>query len=283
MNIFQVLIRSWQFLIQCVKFLNHNKDLLFFPIISIICTLSLAFILFAGGILKFDAISHFFDNHLWAGILGFIILYFFFSFVIVYFNASLIACTTQRLQGKEASIGDGLGLAGQHWLSLLKWTMLNTSIGLVIRNLENSHNLIEEIIGMILGISWTISTYFVIPVMVLQNVGPFKAIKTGFSIFGRGWRRVLSIFLIFHLFTAALIGILFGLAYLIPQDTKLIIEIAAFLVLTSTLIAATIGNAFNGIVNSALYLSYVEKSKPEGFDEALLQGAFAQKRRNKAV
>lgn len=279
MNLLQIFTRSWKFLVQCAKFFGRNKDLLFFPIISIISTIALAFILFAGGILQFEAISHFFEQHVWAAFVGFIVLYFFFSFVIIYFNASLIACATLRLQGKEASIGDGLGLAGQHWWALLKWTMLSTTVGLVIRTLENSHSLIEEIIGLILGVAWTISTYFVIPVMVFQNVGPFKAIKTGFSIFGRGWRRVLSVFLIFHLFTVALVAILFGLQYLMPQDTKLFVEIGAFLVIISILIAATIGNAFNGIVNSALYLSYVEKSHPDGFDKELLQSAFAQKRR----
>ena len=61
MNLFQTLIRSWQFLVQCARFFARNKDLLFFPIISIICTIALAFILFAGGLLQFEAISHFFE------------------------------------------------------------------------------------------------------------------------------------------------------------------------------------------------------------------------------
>ncbi len=278
MYFIQVFIRSWQFLIQCVRFFSHNLDLLFFPVVSLICTFALAFILFAGGLLKFAAISHAFENYPIVGLLIFVLLYFFFAFVIVYFNASLIACATLRLQNQPASVGDGLGLAATHWWSLLKWTLLSTTVGLIIRILENSHSLIEEIIGALIGIAWGISTYFVIPVMVFQNVGPFKAIKTGFSIFGRGWRRVLSIFLIFHLFTAAIFGVLFGVAYLFPQDTFRIIEVGVFLLLLSVILSATLGNAFNGIVNSALYLSYVEKAQPDVFDEELLKSAFAPKR-----
>lgn len=277
MNFFNIFARSWQFLVQCFRFFSQNKDLLFFPVVSIILSGLLLFILFAGGLLEIGVLSSFGKEHPSFSLLAVIVLYFLFSFIIIYFNASLIACAVERLQGKSASVGDGLELAAKHWWPLLQWTLLSTSVGFLLRILERSHSMIEELLAGLLGIAWTISTYFVIPIMVFENVGPFQAIKRGFSIFGRGWRRVLSIFLIFHLALIAVFAILYGLNHLVPNHSKLFFEIAVSLFLFLLLFTATIGSAFNGIINSALYLSYVENKDVAGFDPKLLKQAFAQK------
>ncbi len=277
MGFFNSFIRSWQFLIQCVRFFKHNKDLLFFPVISLMLSTLLLFILFAGGLLDIKQVSSLFDHHFGLATLIFLGLYFLFSFLIVYFNASLIACATLRLQGNPASVGDGLELAAKRWWVLLQWTILNTTIGFLIRILERSHNIIEDIIVAVLGVAWAMSTYFIIPIMVFENVDPFTAITRGFSIFGRGWRRVLSIFMIFNLAAIAIFAVLFGLQHLMPNQTTLFLEIGIGLIVILSLLSATLGSAFNGIVNSALYLTYAQNQEPLGFDSNLLQQAFVKK------
>ena len=54
---------------------------------------------------------------------------------------------------------------------------MTSIIGLIINLLENSHNIIEQIIAVIIGFSWALCSYFVLPILVLGNVGPVTALK----------------------------------------------------------------------------------------------------------
>ena len=60
------------------------------------------------------------------------------------------------------------------------------------------------------GVAWTIVTYFVVPVLIYEKVGPWKAVKRSASILRKTWGEALvgnlGLGVIFFLF--ALVGIL---------------------------------------------------------------------------
>ena len=203
MNFSSSISKSWQLLIQCLQFFSKNKDLLFFPIITLVLSILTISIILTSSLFEIEKIIPFVKNypHPVIIILFLLTLYFSFLCMIVYFNTGLIVCAVERLQGKQCSIADGLKLTARHWWPLLQWTIFSATIGFILNVLESSHKTIAEFISILLGFTWAIGTYFVIPIIVFENVGPFQAIKRGFTIFGRGWRlyRALSILFILNL------------------------------------------------------------------------------------
>jgi len=271
------LILSWRFVVQSLKFLSNNKDLLIFPIVSVIACLLFLALTVGAGVIELPLIEHVTQTQKYILIATLLLIYLLLSYIIIFFNACLLACATLRLQGQQASKWDGVKLAAQHKGQIFNWSLISTTVGYIIHSLENSHGFIREIIGYILGFTWAIGSYFVIPVLIFENIGPFQALKRSYQIFGRGWRKMVSVNLFSFLLMAAILG-LWGLAlYSAPQLPASMIEnsvIALILIFIGLLI---INNAFNQIIRGALYISIIQNQTPVGYDEHLLKQSF-QKR-----
>ena len=84
---------------------------------------------------------------IWDNILAAIGLYIVLLFIGLFFNASLIACATQRLQGNKASLSQGCKIASQHLPQLLGWSLISSTIGVIIHMLERSHNSVASIVA----------------------------------------------------------------------------------------------------------------------------------------
>ena len=178
------------------SFLAKNKDLLFLPIVSLLSCLALIAIVIISGIFALPHMEQFNEIPTPVLVSGTAVLYLLLSFITIFFNTTLIACATERLQGKPCTIGQGFKLTSKHWRVLIAWVILGAVVGAIIRALERAHGSIAEIIAMFFGVAWSVAAYFVLPVMVFEDVGPIQAIKRGVKIFGRGWKKIVAVNLI---------------------------------------------------------------------------------------
>ena len=87
-----------------------------------------------------------------------------------------------NLQQQRCSIFNAFSRSLSRLPALLGWSAIVATIGAIFNGIENSQR--SSWTGGLLGFSWSICTYLVLPIMVLQNVGPIKAIKQGIT-FGR--------------------------------------------------------------------------------------------------
>jgi hypothetical protein len=279
-NISSRIANSWRLMKSCLLFLSKNKDLMILPILSLITVSFFLALLFGGGI--YEIVIHNFNQQsiVVASIIS-LIAYFILSFIVIFFNATLIACAISRLQGKHVSIRGGFSMAGQHFPQLLGWCLISCVVGLIIKILENSHNVIEKIIAATIGFSWALCSYFVLPILVVENIGPLAAIKQSGQKFKQNWRKVISINLIFFLFFLAVAAIIYGLtvglAVLpIPSDKEIVVmAVVAYLILM------IFGTTLGSIANSALYLYIMKKTDTPYFANALLDQAIVPRRKNK--
>ena len=94
MNFSSSISKSWQLLIQCLQFFSKNKDLLFFPIITLVLSILTISIILTSSLFEIEKIIPFVKNypHPVIIILFLLTLYFSFLFMIVYFNTGLIVC-----------------------------------------------------------------------------------------------------------------------------------------------------------------------------------------------
>ena len=270
---------AWLLAKQSWRVLMLDKELLVFPLLSgIACLLVLAS--FAAGVI---AAGHFQgeqgDTTAW--VLAFI-YYFVNYFVIVFFNSALVACAMIRFRGGNPTVGDGLRAASARLPEILAWVLLASTVGIVLRMIQERLEFVGRIVIGLVGAAWTIATYFIVPVLVVEKLGPFDAVKRSTELMKQTWGESLASHVgigaatsLISFLGVLLIGIAsVALAVVTSHMGFLIaggVAIVAFLVL-----AALVSSALSTIVLSALYLYAAEKKAPQAFD-GVAQFAFAPK------
>ena len=282
---------GWQLAKQSWQVLKLDKELLLFPLLSgIACLVVMAsFVvpLWTSG--YFDMMS---QNQAatekGAGqvqqIIGYVVLFAFYLvnyFVIIFFNSALIACAIIRFKGGNPSLSDGFSAAFARLPQIAGWACVSATVGLILRIIESRSEKVGAIIAGLLGMAWSALTYFVVPVVVVEKLGPIKAGQRSLEILKRTWGEALS-----ANFGIGFITFLFSLVCFIPLvlggfaiGAGLVsVGVACIIIgVLALLIVALISSALDAIIIGALYLYAAEGTVPERFDDAVFRSAFAHK------
>ena len=279
--------------------LRRDKQLLLFPVLSGIgCTLVLlSFLVPIGVIAWMGGFNGLMDQNgqikdipvgyqigFWVGLFLF---YFCNYFVVVFCNAALISCAIMHFNGETPTLGDGFRAAGARLPQILAWALVSATVGILLKGIENSNRRVGEFISAILGTVWTVMTYFVVPVLVVEKVGPFKAIGRSIQILKATWGEALvgNLGLGFVKFLAALPFILLllaGVAVLGASNGAgplLVVGILLLAVAVLYFLAyLAVASAMDTIFLSALYQYAAFNTIPEGFEADTMEQAFRSRR-----
>ncbi len=206
--------------------------------------------------------------------------YFVNYFVIVFFNSALVSCALIRFNGETPTIGDGLAAAGRCLPQIVAWALVSATVGVLLKVVENVHEKAGEIISAVLGTAWTVMTYFVVPVLVVERVGPVAAVTRSLSILRRTWGEALigRFGIGFIMFLLALPGVALLLIgfFVATKVAALGFALVAVALLWFVLMSA-VGSALNGIFVGALYQYAAQGMVPAGFDAGTMRQAFGKK------
>lgn len=280
---FDRISNGWALAKESFRVLMLDKELLVFPLISgiacILVLLSFALPLWSSGYIEGTM------NEESGGVthdpLAYVILFAFYLvnyFVIIFFNSALIACAIIRLRGGDPTVADGFRAAGSKLPQILLWALVCATVGLILRIIESRSKKAGAFVSGLLGMAWSIMTYFVVPVIVVEQAGPFNAVKRSLSILRKTWGEALvgnfGIGLIVGLaMLVALVPAVLG--FLIGSVVSVVagIVITVLLVITISLVSSTL----DGILKGALYEFANEGRSTGPFDDQLLRNAFVQK------
>ena len=270
--------RSFRLVKESYSILKKDKELMLFPIISGIAGILL---LIPFLMLMFSA-SFFGDS---GNLLGYLItfLYYLLSyFIIIFFNTGLIACANIRLNGGDPKFKDGIDIALNNISKIFVWALISATVGVILRWLSERSGFIGRIIIGLIGMAWSLLTFFVVPVMVLEKVSVTDSIKKSGALFKKTWGENVvghfSMGLVF--FLLALLGIIpLGIAVLSAMSGSLPIMVV-FIGITFLywMILGILNASLSGIFMTALY-NYASKGTVlGGFSEESIKGAYVPKR-----
>jgi hypothetical protein len=268
---------SKAFLMQSLSFIGDNKDLIWLPVLSFV--LSIVLVLATIGGIIFGIPKG--PDSLLFSILSVAVAYGVIAFVVLFIHSWLISCVYKRLAGEPGRLSEGYRATVKRIPQIIAWALVSATVGLLLQLIESFNDLIGDIVAAVLGFAWGLAVYFVIPVIIVDGCGPFAAIKKSSTIFGKNWRKMVNCY--FWLSAVFLIAIVlvYAIEYVDPPLLKALNPAIYIPLIIVFLIAASFfSRLFNAIVQSALYLYYVEKKVPKGFDEALLKQAFCERRRS---
>jgi hypothetical protein len=251
--------------------LMADKKLLVFPFLSGIVSL----IVLATFIIPL-VIGQFFGSFI-----SYAILFAFYLasyFVVIFFNTALVSCVNARLQGREMSVGEAIATAFSHFTSILGWALISATVGIILSLLRERGGFVGRIAAAIAGGAWGLVTFFVVPVLVLENKSVFDAIKESASLIRKTWGESIigsgSILLVF--FIIGVIGFAGVLATLLSGSIALF-GIALVLFICLVIVLAVVAAAMQGIFVTALYTYARTGTVPQAFNPDLIRHAFVQK------
>ncbi len=261
-----------QLMKSCVKVLKKDKELILFPIMAAIFVIVLLGLIYSTGSIDLSA-----ANEEEMSILPFAILIFGANFIIVFFNSALISAALERLRGGDPNISSGLSHAFKHIHHIFFWSIIVTIMGLIFAAIKANGRqrggfggMMTQIFASFLEAGWAMMTFFVVPIIVSENISPLSAIKRSSSLFKQTWGNQVAanfgfgIFQIIAILISLGIGWFFGLI-----NGTLGIAIGLLCATTSISIIYTL----EGIYKAALY-EHALGEKPLEFEEQDLRTAY---------
>ena len=98
-------------------------------------------------------------------------------FVIFFFNTALVGAAMIRLRGGDPTVADGFRIAFSKIGPILGYAAIAATVGLILRALEERLGFIGKIMVGLIGAAWTVASFLVVPVLVVEDVGPVDAVK----------------------------------------------------------------------------------------------------------
>ena len=280
--------RSWALMKASAAVLRSDKSLLVFPLLSGLCTLLVAAsFLIPVGVMMIGGGHAGDDFHERMSVGSYLLMFAFYLvqyFVIIFFQTALTGAALMHLRGEPTSVGAGLALARQKLPQIFGYALIAATVGLVLRMIQERLGLIGRLVVGFIGLAWTVATFLVVPILASQDTGPIDAVKRSVELLKRSWGENLigngGIGIVFGvaMVLAVLLGaVLIGAAFVLQSIVAIVLAVVV-VVLGLTLLGL-IQASLQGIYSAALYRYAEAGDASVGFDHALLQQAFAPKKK----
>jgi hypothetical protein len=280
--VFAAFGRSWELAKASLSVIRSDKELLLFPFISFI-GLVIVTISFIAPWLALGGLSDI-ESGRGPGIVSYVLAFVFYVVtytVTFFFNTALVGAAMIRLDGGDPTVRDGFRIAFSRLPQIIGYALIAATVGMILRWISERAGLIGQIVSGIVGFAWNLATFLVVPVLVMERVGPIEAIKRSGSLLRKTWGE--------QLIGAGGIGIVFGLLFFVVMllgiglvfvafNASITLAIVAVIAVVLVLgLIALIGSAASGIYTASLY-RYATKGDPgETFRAETMQAAFRSK------
>lgn len=267
--------KSFHLVKMSYRVLMQDKELLILPILSgiFILAATAGFIL-PMGLLESRALETTDETTL--GIVGF--LFYVVTYTIsFFFQAAVIAGASERMAGGNPTLRTALAAAGRRFFPLLVWGVVAATVGMIIRMIQERSQIVGRIVIGLIGVAWSLATFFVVPVLVMEEKSIFESFKRSGSIFKKTWGETvvgdIGVRLAGFLLILPIIGISALLIAAEQQAVAIVVGVLGLVVL------AIFISALHGVFVAAVYRYATSGETPSGFEAEVMQGAFRPKRR----
>lgn len=280
--VMQKFSNSWRLAKESYAVLAQDRELMVFPILSsVMMVLLMASFFVPVGY----ALTHFEVelSDASAKALGtfLVFMFYFISYTVVLFcNTALLHCAKMRFEGGDPTVRDGLGAGFKNLGSILSWAAIGGTLGVILANLEERLGFLGSIIRALVGGAWTVITYFAVPVMIFEGVGPIEGIKRSKGIIQKTWgeaavaavgmRAAQSAFF----FTGFLI-LIAGIVGSIALQQIHVLTIGAILAVLTWIGSAVVFSCLSQIYCAALYVYATTNEPPAAFRREVFESAFS--------
>ncbi len=274
---FEKFARSWELVKASAEVLRSDRELMLFPVLSGLSSL----LVLATFVLPL-AMLRTADGGLGIGAVATAFAFYFCQYtVIVFFNVALVGAAMIRLDGGDPTLSDGLAAARARLPAILGYAAIAATVGVLLQAMKGKDNALVRLLGSGLGVTWTLATFMVVPVLVSRNVGPVDALRQGVSLLRDTWGENaignVGIGAAFGVLTSLAVVAAVALTLLAAQASlALAVAIGALCVL-AVLLLGVYQAALTAVYSAVLYRFATTHQAPPAFRGIALQQAFSTK------
>jgi len=282
--VFEKLSNSWQLVKASAAVLQADKELLLFPIISAVLSMLVVVTFAVPAILAGALTSGSFDGTGvpavgYAAVLLFYVVQY---FVIFFCNTALVGAALIRLRGGDPTVADGFRIAASRVGPILGYALIAATVGMVLRAISERSGLLGRLVVGLVGFAWNLATFLVVPVLVVEDVGPIEAVQRSASYLRKTWGEQIAgnigMGLVFGLISLGTLaaGVVLLLAAAATESAAIIIFVALCLLFALVAIAL-ISSALSGVYAAAVYRYAADGEAGGFFTPAMVRSAFRAK------
>jgi len=219
------------------------------------------------------------DAQVWYYVIG-VLAAFIVAVISTFFAVALAVGAHDRMGGGQPTFKSCCAVAWSHKRGVIGWALLSTTVGLVL-------NLIEEkmkgaggaIVRLIGDMAWAVASFFAIPIIAANDVGPIEALKLSTSTFKSRWGSAVRVQLRLGiygigLFVLAIVG--FFLVAFAWQASHMLGIALGIVVIIGLMIGVLLLSAIGAYARVALY-RYASGLVTPGFTSATMDTAITPK------
>ena len=279
-DMFERFRRSWRLAKASWAVLRADRELLVFPLLSFLA-LIVVLITFAvpavllGGLSDAETGTY----NVSTIVLGFAFYVVAYS-VMFYFNTALVGAAMIRLDGGDPTVRDGFRIATSRLPAIIGYAVIAATVGMILRFISERVGFIGQIIIGVLGFAWSILTFLVVPVLVVEQIGPIAAVKRSGELLRKTWGEQLiggsGIGIVFGLLVVVVIAIGMALAFAISSVSVYLAIVVGVITVLAVGAISLVGAALGGIYMASLY-RFATKGEAGAFGTEEMTAAFRQK------
>ena len=273
--------RSWELGKTSWRVLRKDKELLWLPVLGGVAALIIAGIVFGLiTLIDYDPSVGWGDFEVSGGSVWLVILGVIVSAIAVYFfQGALVHGARERLTGGDPTVVSAIRGAWQRIGAIAPWAIMALVVGFIINTIQaaarNRAGFVGALLAGILDLAWRVMTFLVMPIIIAEGAGPFRALGRSKNLLRRTWgenlvaQAGLSIVGFVLMLPGLLIAIFLGSGAL-----------GVFGVIVGGLLmilGAVVASALSAVYQTALYEYATTGEAPAEFAEADLGRSFGHR------
>lgn len=99
----------------------------------------------------------------------------------------IAAMALHRLDGGTPTVASACKQALRHWRAIVGWSLVTFTVGWLIRALSQRLGSVAALTRLVGEVAWAVATFFVVPVLVAEGIGPIRAVRRSKDLIASTW------------------------------------------------------------------------------------------------
>ena len=256
---------GWNLTKDSAGVIREHPNLLVFPLLAGIASAAFLVVLFVPILIA---------NLIGSGLeyVALFVVYFLTTFVSTYAAAGLVHATNEAFHGRKPAVIESLKAVSSRLGPIVVWSVISATVSIVLKAMEDSDNPVAGVLRSIFAIGWAIMTFFIVPVIVFEDVSITSMFSKSASAFRDTWGETLGAGFGITL-VVTLVGIVLAVGALAVSIPVAAVFPGPGILLTILLLGGVIAFTYLlsqtiwGVAKTALYVYAVEGTRPDQFDD----------------